>query len=128
MDLDEECLLDVGNLAHELGHIIGLIHEHVRYDRDNYIKVNFSNILQESSVTYKTFDEGFTYVSTPYDFDSIMHYAPKNGDALNLDLPIFWLRNGVNFTGTIGQRECLSFYDILATRGLYNCWETPSEL
>ena len=27
-----------------------------------------------------------------------MHYAPINGDALNLDLPIFWLRNGVNFT------------------------------
>ena len=50
MDLDEECLLDVGNLAHELGHIIGLIHEHIRYDRDNYIKVNFSKTYYQKAV------------------------------------------------------------------------------
>lgn len=35
-------------LIHELGHVIGLIHEHQRYDRDKYVKVIYENVRNVS--------------------------------------------------------------------------------
>ncbi|KAJ1360051.1 hypothetical protein KIN20_018931 [Parelaphostrongylus tenuis] len=32
-------------VQHEMLHIIGLYHEHNRYDRDKYIKVHYENVL-----------------------------------------------------------------------------------
>ena len=34
-------------ILHELGHTIGLYHEHQRYDRDKYIDVNWNNIVED---------------------------------------------------------------------------------
>lgn len=36
----------VGNLAHELIHALGLYHEHTRQDRDDYVTINWSNIIK----------------------------------------------------------------------------------
>ena len=47
LSLDGNCRM--GHALHEIGHAIGLAHEHVRPDRDEFIKIFDSNI-QESAV------------------------------------------------------------------------------
>ena len=67
-------------VIHELGHVIGLVHEMERADRDFYIDVHFEN-MNEASVRnfYTTKQKNMTYnlYGTPYNYKSIMHYPPK---------------------------------------------------
>ena len=119
--LDMTCLNSIGGIAHELGHVVGFLHEHNRRDRNQYIEILLDNIREERRRYYKSKSNSYTYVSTHYDLGSIMQYPPYNGDAINLTLPTFRLRPNVNYPGTIGQRECLSYLDIQSTNLLYKC-------
>ena len=58
-------------IAHEIGHALGLIHEHQRSGRDSYVTINYSYI--QSGYEYAFDIAGSTNYGT-YDFDSIMHY------------------------------------------------------
>lgn len=69
-------------VLHELGHIIGLTHEHQRPDRDEYISMIWENV--ESWRDYVVLSDDFflyDYREFPYDLYSIMHYAPTWGAA-----------------------------------------------
>uniref|UniRef100_A0AC35FMV6 Metalloendopeptidase n=1 Tax=Panagrolaimus sp. PS1159 TaxID=55785 RepID=A0AC35FMV6_9BILA len=63
-------------VVHELMHTLGLWHEHMRADRDKFIKVHYENI---ETAYYSQFEkvppsEATTYNIT-YDYRSVMHYA-----------------------------------------------------
>jgi hypothetical protein len=64
-----------GRIAHEIGHVLGLGHEHSRGNRDNYITVLWSNIDQPKQFCRVIWDQQ-ALANTSYDYDSIMHYAP----------------------------------------------------
>jgi len=68
-----------GNTIHEIGHTIGLWHEHTRLDRDNHITVNYSNIVPGYEGNFNTYVtlgfDGFDYGAN-LDLSSIMMYGP----------------------------------------------------
>src|SRR5215471_15198063 len=62
-------------VVHELGHVLGFHHEHQRWDRDNYIAVHYENIKQGRASDYDRIEQtNWIVSSTPYDYQSIMHY------------------------------------------------------
>lgn len=64
----------VAAMVHEIGHIAGLIHEHQRPDRDNF--VTFSVPTETNGDIKKLSDTDGTKVGR-YDCLSIMHYKPR---------------------------------------------------
>jgi len=72
---------DAGDVAHEVGHTLGLFHEHQRRDRNSKIKVNWMSIPFTKWINYYTYDAGFPNGQDygPVDFDSIMMYGSYVG-------------------------------------------------
>jgi len=65
-------------VAHELGHVIGLMHEHQRPDRDSYITVNYDNVLEKFHDQFYKLTANYweyDYKKYAYDYNSIMHYG-----------------------------------------------------
>jgi Astacin (Peptidase family M12A) len=62
-----------GTIGHELGHLLGLIHEHQRSDRDEYLTILWENVpAGAESQLAPIFN---AEIKSPYDFESIMHYG-----------------------------------------------------
>uniref|UniRef100_A0A915M1D4 Metalloendopeptidase n=1 Tax=Meloidogyne javanica TaxID=6303 RepID=A0A915M1D4_MELJA len=63
-------------VIHELMHTIGLWHEQMRYDRDDYIKVHWENIGPAYLTQFEKVPEtDSTTYGVRYDYQSVMHYA-----------------------------------------------------
>lgn len=60
-------------ICHELGHTLGLIHEHQRSDRDSFVTVFTNNILPGTELNFIKFTNSLNQAG--YDFLSVMHYA-----------------------------------------------------
>lgn len=58
-------------VAHELMHAMGFYHEHVRNDRDRFIRVDYGNVLPEYRYA---FDRQDNYDIGKYDQFSVTHY------------------------------------------------------
>jgi len=103
-----------GSMMHEIGHALGLEHEHTRPDRDQYISINWQNIEAEKA---RNFDISGSERQTygPYDYASIMHYGSyffsANGGPTIRPLRIE--------NAHIGQRIAPSAGDIKAITTLY---------
>lgn len=71
---------------HELGHNLGLYHEHQRPDRDNYITYYSQNVMSGKGSQFSKMTAGsYNYYGSTFDFNSIMLYGSfafsKNGNA-----------------------------------------------
>lgn len=102
-----------GNVIHEIGHAIGLFHEHTREDRNSFVKINFANI--NTSMT-SNFDQQISISDDlgAYDYGSIMHY-PATAFSINGLPTIETIPAGIS----IGQRSGLSAGDIGGVQKMY---------
>lgn len=130
------CQLAVVNqqtCIHEFMHGLGFGHEHQRYDRDSYVKINTANIMSGYTSQFTKVPKDYAYTvirivngkqttsqaTTPYsalvtgyDYSSIMHY-PKNAFAKSANLVT------ISTTKTIGTATVLSANDKNALIAVY---------
>lgn len=109
-----------GNTIHEIGHAVGLWHEHTRADRDNFVIVHFDRIQQNRINNFQTYVargiDGDEYTNN-LDFNSIMMY-PSNAFAIGNE-PTITRLDGTTFGA---QRNGLSGGDIDGINEMYQAF------
>ena len=78
----ERC--DLQAVIHEIGHAVGLQHEHQREDRDRYIIYSPENLEMGSEDAYSPTAPSIG----PYNYASVMHYSEFHSGTINTE-PIF---------------------------------------
>lgn len=102
----------VGNVIHEIGHVVGLWHEQSREDRDTFVTIHWDKIQPGLE---HNFDQHLTDGDDvgAYDYGSIMHY-PRDAFSVDGSDTITPVAAGAQ----IGQRAALSAGDVAAAQSL----------
>jgi|GEM_PF-1502268 len=113
--IDLSC--STGSIRHEIGHAVGLFHEHGRADRDLRVRVNWDNIHWWKHNNYYTYlVSGVTGIDFGlYDFNSLMHYGSyaTSAHAIDPTLPVM-VRAGCDPDST--SSDCTFFARRLLTQ------------
>lgn len=66
-------------IAHEIMHAVGFIHEQNRADRDSFIEIQWNNIQDNAQINFEVFPAGFMKLSGlgAFDYESLMLYPAK---------------------------------------------------
>lgn len=118
VSMDPECAhTDVR--IHELGHVLGLYHEHQRPDRAEHINIRWRNIEPEFVYAFQRYDTGgwdpYIDETRGYTTGSIMHYDSQ-AFAIDPGAPTIVRENG----GTIGRQLELHRRDALTVDDVYS--------
>ena len=120
MNLQPNLCWDQPTIIHEIGHAFGLIHEHQRGDRDQYVSVHPENTEKGFlGLNLKlNFGQLDSRPLTPYDFLSIMHYGrtvfSKNGKDTLVPQPEY-----MRYIDVMGRGKTVSTADAITMSALY---------
>ncbi|GMS91841.1 hypothetical protein PENTCL1PPCAC_14016, partial [Pristionchus entomophagus] len=127
--LSFQCGKNKGVAMHEILHALGVIHQHLRVDRDKFIKVDWSNVNPQKYDQFATADQTlYTSYGIKYSYNSIMHYNAYT-NAIDLKKPTMIPLVGFHSNlSLLGQRDQLSDTDIHLINKMYckpaSCFDT----
>lgn len=111
------CLTMIGTPIHEIMHALGFLHEQSRHERDDFVTVQWSNILPGTETNFEKSEPGVEGgQNVTYDYASVMHYS-ATAFSSNGGKTIVTKTPGV----LIGQRNGFSAGDLKKIRNMYNC-------
>ncbi|EGT50964.1 CBN-NAS-28 protein [Caenorhabditis brenneri] len=110
----------LGTATHELMHAIGFWHQQSRSDRDDYVYVDFSNIIPSQAYNFQKMPlDQAQLLNLPYDYGSVMQYYPYAFALDSKQYTILAKQDG--YQNSMGQREAPAFSDLIGVNRLYNC-------
>ncbi len=117
-----------GTLCHEIGHLLGLVHEHQRSDRDSFVTIITNNVVSGGIGNFVLLTNSIN--QGPYDFLSVMHYARNYlSVSSNLDtiVPLPAYTQFINLMGQPGP-VTLSVGDRAGMAAVYGAGPTLSSI
>nr|QNH72383.1 toxin candidate TRINITY_DN22746_c0_g1_i1 [Pachycerianthus borealis] len=107
-----------GIVMHEIMHSLGFWHEQSRWDRNQYVQINWENVQDGKNHNFnKYFQDDMDFVGAMYDYTSLMHY--RNTELSKNGKPTIELIKDPS--QPIGQRQGFSQTDVLQLNALYDC-------
>ena len=115
------------SMSHEIGHTVGLFHEHQRTDRDRYVMLLDRNLDKLQFDSYTNTHPG----TGPYDYSSVMHYDPlsnsSTGGYVMETIPPGIIVSQKRWHGG-GLNVTLSYGDVLGVARMYSSPPTSTVL
>ena len=112
-------------IRHEMGHVLGMLHEHQRDDRAGFIDVFEQNCSSRHLPNVKMLCP--TVNASAYDFESVMHYSAQqtaiNGRDVLRPKPEY-----MSYYDRMGELPCVSDLDRVAIRREYCMKEAEAGL
>ncbi|KAL5273547.1 hypothetical protein ACFFRR_000344 [Megaselia abdita] len=125
LNLQAVCMSNNGTVLHELMHVLGFMHEHTREDRDEFVEINWDNIIP---ATYRNFEklENGTSVDfdVEYDYGSVLHYSAY-GFAVNQSMETISKKKKSSIV--MGQRKGFADSDLEKINKMYKCESTTDQ-
>lgn len=110
-----------GVIIHEILHALGFFHEHSRFDRDDYITINWENIRPNKQHNFTKYSFGQGYDISSLDDNSLMMYSSYISDptfVYDVSIPVmYWNGDSTRVFG--GQRDELSEGDVKGIVSIY---------
>uniref|UniRef100_K1PN08 Metalloendopeptidase n=1 Tax=Magallana gigas TaxID=29159 RepID=K1PN08_MAGGI len=76
LNLDRNGCRYKGLYLHEIGHAVGLVHEHQRPIRDQFIRINYGNVHPSLRQWFQKYPQyRINNFNISYEFSSVMHYG-----------------------------------------------------
>ncbi|KAG1667121.1 Zinc metalloproteinase nas-7 [Nymphon striatum] len=112
-----------GTVQHELMHAAGFWHEQSRHDRDEYVEIIWTNIVDGMRFNFQKVSSGTSQTfGESYDYNSLMHYNAYAFTKYRGRATIVPKQKGA----TLGNRRQLSTIDLAKLNKLYQCSGTAT--
>lgn len=122
LNLDQNGCRWKGLYLHEIGHALGLVHEHQLPNRDEFIEILYHNVAPSMRIWFNKYSsQEVNQYDVPYEYSSVMHYGvtafAKDGKSQTIRA----LDQSKEETiGKVWRKE-LAFSDIKAVNRMYEC-------
>ncbi|KAJ8310109.1 hypothetical protein KUTeg_011974 [Tegillarca granosa] len=111
-----------GLYLHEIGHAIGLVHEHQLPNRDDFIEVMYGNVAPSMRIWFNKYNNReVNQYDVDYEYTSVMHYGIT---AFSIDGKQQTIKaKNASLESTIGRvfKKELSFSDVKSVNRMYEC-------